>query len=127
MFRNLFVIAVMVSSLGLYGCSATPVNLTPQATLAFNQTQIEKALDLIRDTAQAGAALNPPIYTLVGARVVTQWHEAAIKTLYAAGSGWQVVLNTGLTQLPLLLTPAEAAQIGPYISLAQTLINQVVN
>jgi hypothetical protein len=118
--------AFVVVSVMFAGCSAKPPVLTPQATLAFNSLQIEKALDLIRDTAQAGAALNPPIFTVAGARTVTLWHEAAIKVLYAAGNGWQVTVSTTLTQLPTLLTTAEAAQITPYIALAQTLLQQGV-
>ena len=121
---KLFATLALVTLLG--GCSATPPALTPQATQAFYSNQIEKVLDLIRDTAQAGAALTPPVYTVAGARTVTQWHEAAIKTLYAAGSGWQVALDTSLTQLPTLLNAQEAAQIAPYLSLAHTLIQQVL-
>jgi hypothetical protein len=118
--------AVVTTLLLLTGCAGNvPPALTPAATLAFNQTQIEKALDLIRDTAQKGAALNPPVFTVAGARTVTIWHEAAIKVMQTAGQGWQTTVTTSLTQLPLLLTASEATQIAPYIALVQTLISQV--
>ena len=126
--RKTFIATLIVlTTLFVGGCVNTPPALSPQATLAFNQTQIEKALDLIRDTAETGATLNPPVFTLASARAVTQWHEAAIKVLYADQSGWQVILSTGLTQLLIVLPPNEAAQIQPYVQLAQALIAQVVN
>jgi hypothetical protein len=116
---------LLVIALGTGGCAAVPVNLTPEATTAFQHNQIEKALDLVRDIAQTGAGLKPPVFTVAGARTVTKWHEAAIKVLYASSTGWKAIVLTSLSQLPLLLSPTDLAQVSPYVELARTLLSQV--
>jgi hypothetical protein len=120
-FLGFVVLAAFLAS----SCVTTPPSLTPEATIAFQHNQVEKALDLIRDIAQAGATLAPPVFTVNGAYTVTKWHEATIKVLYASSTGWKVTLLTSLTQLSTLLTPTDLAQVSPYIELARTLLSQV--
>lgn len=117
-------VAVLAGS-GFSGCAPPPPNLSPAASAAFTNQRVQKALDIIRDTARDAAAQTPPVIPQATANKVNDWHEAAIKVIHATGSGWQPTVTTSLDELLKNLTPPEQALIGPYVTLAKTLIAQV--
>jgi hypothetical protein len=104
------------------GCAKAPLNFSPQATAEFQNLQIGKAIDLVRDIAQDGSRTNPPIVSRASALKVTNWHTAIVKTLDARGPNWKTEVTTGMTELLKLLTPAEQETLRPYFSLVGTVI-----
>ncbi len=106
-------------------CAKAPPTLTPAGATAFQNTQIQKALDLIRDIAQDGNATTPPAISTAAARAVTTWHQAAIITIHDRASGWKATVETGLDQLVMQLAPNEQMLLSPYVALAKTLLKEL--
>ena len=119
----LFACALLAAS----ACAPPPPNLSPQAVSAFNNLRVQKALDIIRDTARDAAAQTPPVIPQATANRVNDWHEAAIKVIHAAGSGWQAAVSTSLDELQKNLPAADAKLLAPYIALAQSIIVGVIS
>jgi hypothetical protein len=117
--------AIIVTCSGFSGCAPPPPNLTPAANQAFYKTRAEKALDVIRDTAQDGNATVPPIVSTATARKITTWHESALKIMHDAGAGWQAAVKTSLDELLKDVTPAEQQLLTPYVALAKTILQEV--
>lgn len=108
----------------IVGCTHPPPTLSPVAQTAFTNTRVIKALDLLRDTAIAANAQNPPVLSTATTRKIVTAHEATLKIINAAGSGWQAAVRTVLDELvkDQALLPAELAVITPYVSMIKTLI-----
>lgn len=108
----------------LVGCNHAPPTLSPVAQTAFTNTRVIKALDLLRDTAIAANAQTPPVLSTATTRKIVTAHEATLKIINAAGSGWQSAVTAMLTELvrDQALLPAELAVITPYVSMIKTLI-----
>jgi len=104
------------------GCAKTPPTLSPPAATAFQNHQIQKVLDLVRDTAQDGHATTPPVFTADTARKITVWHKAAITTLHARGQGWQATVKTGLIEALQTIPEPERAKFEPYVKLLEALL-----
>lgn len=117
--------AVVLSGSGFSGCAPPPPNLSPAANQAFYKTRAQKALDVIRDTAQDANATTPPIVSTATARKITIWHESAIKIMHDSGAGWQPAVQTGLDELLKDVTPAEKQLLTPYVALAKTILQEV--
>lgn len=112
-------------TLTLTACAATrPPNLTPQANIAFTNTRVQQALDLIRDTVDDGSKTVPPVFSGAVDVCVATWHEEAITILHA-GPGWQTKVTAGLDALPTRCVLPNQQTIAPYVALAKTLITQV--
>jgi hypothetical protein len=123
--QTLALTALLTASiLTMEGCKHIPPNLNPQATAAWYGTQVIRNLDLLRDIAQDGSATTPPVISIVTARKVTLYHESAIKTIHSIPLGWQSIVSSGLDELAKDLPKAEAQQLGPYIALAKTVIQE---
>jgi hypothetical protein len=118
-------LAIVVTCSAFSGCAPPPPNLTPAANQAFYKTRAQKALDVIRDTAQDGNATTPPIVSTGTARKVTTWHESALKIMHDAGAGWQTAVATSLDELLKDVTPAERQLLAPYVALAKTILTEV--
>jgi hypothetical protein len=101
-----------------------PPTLSPAATVAFQNTQVQKALDLIRDVAHDANATVPPVLSTATTRQVTLWHQSAITVLHARGAGWQAAVTASLDELSTHL-PAARPRLAPYIALAKTLIQEI--
>lgn len=124
---SLFVVlaAIVVTCSGFSGCAPPPPNLTPAANQAFYKTRVQKALDVIRDTAQDGNATTPPIVSTDTARKVTQWHESALKVMHDSGAGWQTMVATGLDELLKDVSRSERQLLTPYAALAKTIVQEI--
>lgn len=117
-------VVVLFAGVGSY-CTPAPPNLSPQASIAFTNTRVQKALDLIRDTAQDANAQAPPLLSTATTRKVTLFHESAIKIIHTAGTGWQSTVRTSLDELLKDVPPAEVQLLTPYVALAKTIIAEV--
>lgn len=118
-------LALVVALAGMTACAKAPLNLTPAATVAFNNMRVQKALDLIRDTVDDGSKTVPPVFSAALDVQVATWHESAITVIHA-GPNWKPQVLTGLDELQKDLTAAQRSVIGPYVALAKTLILQVI-
>lgn len=115
----------IVLALLVTGCASAPPNLSSAGVSAFNNTRVQKALDLLRDTVQDANAQTPPLISTATARTVTQWHRSAITIIHATGQGWQTTVRTSLDELLANLPANERALVAPYAALATTIINEV--
>lgn len=126
--RALLVTFMLFFALGLagqQGCTKAPPTLSPAGVVAFQNHQVQRALDLIRDTAHDANATVPPVLSTDTARKVTLWHKSAITILHARGEGWREIVKTSLEGLERSLPDAEKAKLTPYIALAKTLLSEV--
>jgi hypothetical protein len=104
------------------GVTPAPASLSSTGVLAFNQTRAIKALDLIRDTAILANAQTPSALSTTSTRLVVQFHEATVKTINAAGTGWPTLAQTAADNFIKTLPAADQAVIQPYITLLDTLL-----
>lgn len=111
--------------LTLPACAPPPPNLTPAANQAFVNMRIQKALDAIRDIAQDGNALTPPVFSTATTRTITLWHESAITIVKTLGTSWQATLSASLDAMLANLSASERATLTPYVTLAKTIISEV--
>ena len=109
-------------SLPLVACSHVPPNATPEAKVAFYQTQVVKAADLVRDFAVASNATVPPVLSTATTAAIVKWHDAAITIIASAGSGWQTAVETSLTTVVANLPQSEHEIIAPYVTLVIALL-----
>lgn len=120
-----FVIAV---ALVMSGCGAGATsqtdptrNLSAQGKAAYQTTKVVKALDVLRDVAAEGEKQNPKRISASSALKILAYHKQVVSTMGAVPDGWKTVALTGLDQLKTDLTPAEWAQIEPFVTLLKTL------
>jgi hypothetical protein len=117
-----FCLFVAVGLIGQQGCAKAPLSLSPAGVTAFQNSQIQKSLDTIRDIAIDANATTPPVLDTATTRKVVTWHQSAITVLHARGAGWVVTLAAGLDEL-LKNIPAEERQtLLPYVTLAKTVL-----
>lgn len=109
----------------LPGCASAPPNLSPQATTAWHQHEIQKDLDLIRDVAQEANAQVPPILSTAATRAITLWHRTAITLVHDQPSGWQQQVQDGLTALQTNLSAPDYARIARYVALAKAVLQEL--
>ena len=110
----------------LADCASAPPNLTPAAVTAFNQSRLEKTLDVIRDTAQDGSTASPPVVAVADAVTITKWHQSAVLIIETQGAGWPVQVAVSLDQLLTNLPPSTRTLVAPYVALAKLVLQQVV-
>lgn len=104
------------------GCVHAPPELAPAAHLAWTQHEIQKALDLVRDIAQDGADMTPPVISVAAARYVTVWHRTAIQIVHDAPAGWQQQVAVGLMGLKDGVPSDDYARVRPYVDIAMSLL-----
>lgn len=119
-------LSLLVVLLVLPGCASTPSGLTPAGVTAFNSHRLQDALDVVRNIAQSAATQSPPVVSQDTANTVTRWHLSAITIIHSAASGWQATLTTSLDELLKALPAADAALLRPYVTLAKTIIQEVI-
>lgn len=103
-------------------CAHVPPNASPAATVAFYQTQVVKAADLVRDFAVASNATVPPVLSTATTAAIVKWHDAALTIIAAAPAGWQQVVITSLNTVVNDLPSADQKIIGPYVPLVVALL-----
>ena len=103
-----------------------PPTLSPKAQVEWQGTRIIHAIDAVRDLAQDGTKTTPPVISEATATKVTVWHRAAIITIHDAPAGWAHTVDTGLSQLIASLPPTEKQQLAVYLTLAQTVLKDVL-
>jgi len=124
--RYLLLVLLLLTFAG--GCATNaPPNLTPQATKAWQSTQVIKAIDLLRDTAIAAQAATPSMLSEATTRKVVLWHQSALEVAHAAPMGWQKSLLIGLDSLTTPLSSAEKATLAPYVALIETVLKEVLS
>lgn len=122
---SFFLVALLcVSGMGA-SCNPkqAPPNLTPEAVVAFQNTQILKNLDLVRDMAIS--AEKAGLLSRNTTRQVVLWHRASISILHARGAGWQEKIVDGVRAMQSAnsaLTDGEKDVLAPYFGLIKTSI-----
>jgi hypothetical protein len=92
-----------------------PLNLSPEAQVAWRNLEIVRVLDLIRDTAID--AEREGLLTTGTTRKVVQFHISSLTILKAAEVGWQGVIGQTLDDLASDLPGRDRPMLGPYIGL----------
>lgn len=120
------VLLALLIGASVSGCAGNkPPNLSPQASIAWDNARIQGALDQIRDIAHVANAQHPPLISTADTRTITTWHRAAIVTLHERGNGWQATLRVGLDEVLRTLPPDTRAVLDPYVALFKTLLAEV--
>lgn len=116
------ILVAFVVALPAANCAKAPPSLSPPGALAFHQLQVQKDLDLFRDTAITANAQQPPLLSTDATRKVVEYHKAAITTIHAGGLGWKATLLTGLEATVGTLSPPEQQILAPYAALVRAVL-----
>jgi len=125
--RKLAIVFGLFSALGLVleqGCAKAPPTLGPAAAIAFENLQVQKSLDTIRDIAIAANDTEPPLISTDSTRTIVTWHQSALVVLKAREAGWVSTVSTSLDEAVKHLKPEERTTIGPYVTLAKTILQE---
>lgn len=117
-----FLLAAVVMATG---CAKKPPNLTPDASLAFENGQILGGLDTARDVTTAWNTYGIAPFTTPITKRVVQFHTSALTILDARGSGWQQAIKTSLVEVQKNLPPEAATRLAPYFGLITALIDRL--
>lgn len=105
-------------------CSShRPPNLTPTGQVAWNSTQVVKALDVLRDaaiSANNGGLVNEDV-----TRRVVVYHRSSLEVIKSAPAGWQTIVQTALAQTMSQLPPDARELFQPYVDLLSGLLNRI--
>ena len=108
------------------GCAAAPPTITtPQGITAFQNLQVLKALDAVRDIAVDANAAVPPIVPTATTREIVLWHKSALTILNARGTGWPTLLTASLDQTLAHLSASDRQLLLPYVTLVKTIVAEV--
>jgi len=119
--------AVLLIALLTAGCAKMPPDLTPMAQTAWKQTQVFKAVDLIRDTAiSANAIVVPPLLDTKVTGLTVSWHRSTIIIVNQAQAGWQQIVLKSFDELGQQLGQTNYAHVAPYVVLARTLTESIM-
>lgn len=124
--KTLMLVLVLFSFVPAACSSQVPPNLNPQATAAWYGTRAIKALDLVRDVAVDGNALEPPLFSTDVTREVVEYHRSAIKIIHETPNGWKSAVSAGLEELKKNLSPTDRQRLGPYFTLVQAILKEVI-
>lgn len=115
---------ILIVPLIFVACASAPPNLSPAARVAYGNTRVLKALDLVRDAAIDGNAKG--VFSEAATRKVVTAHRSAIVVMNAAPDGWQSAVKAALDELlrDKTLLPSEVQLIAPYVPLVKSLIDQ---
>jgi hypothetical protein len=116
----LFIVGLLVTS-----CAKHPPALTPVGVAAFQRTEVQKNLDLLRDIAQAANAQTPPLISTATTRKVTTYHLSAIRIIHDSAAGWQAAVTTGLDEVLKDVPATERAVLAPYVTLIKAVLTEV--
>ena len=107
-------------------CAKTPPTVTtPQGITAFQNLQIYKTLDLIRDIAIDANDTEPPILRTDVTRKVVSWHKSALTLIHARAEGWRAVILNGLDGILRTMSDDERSVFSPYVALLKTIVESV--
>ena len=106
----------------LSGCASAPPQLSPEAQIKWQGTQVIKALDTVRDMAIAANETVPPLLSTATTRKIVVYHDSALDIVHAAPSGWLRIVEVGLEELLQDLPERDKRLLGSYIGLAQGVI-----
>lgn len=116
---------VLVGFLALPGCATAPPQLSPAGQAAFQKTRVIKGLDLLRDFAIDGEAAQPQVVSKDTTRKIVKGHQAALKILDAAGTGWPNLVSQVLDGVVSELNAPDRAKVAPYVALVKALLSEV--
>lgn len=115
--KTLLVVALIASTACASTINQAPPTASPQASLAFKNTQVLKVLDLIRDVAIDANAQTPPLVSTETTRALVQYHETTIKMMNASVSGWPATALQGIQEIIKRLPASESGTLGGYLNL----------
>lgn len=107
------------------GCGGVPAPLGPQASVAWRNTRVIKALDLVRDVAVDANAQVPPLVSTEVTRKIVTWHRASLQLIQVSDTGWRPTVAASLEELQKQLPADDRVRLAPYLALAKTLILEV--
>ena len=117
--------SVVIVLLILAACAKAPPNLGPQGTIAYQNLQIQRTLDLLRDAAISANEVEPPVLPTRTTREVVLYHKSAITILHARAQGWQTALTTSLDSILSQLSDKDRAVLEPYAVLVRTIVQEI--
>jgi len=118
---RLALVVMLVSS-----CAVPPPTLSPVGVADFKATQALEALALVRNIAIAAHATTPPLISEKTTGAVVSWHRSTIIVVNAREPGWEGRVLAALTELEQQLAATERARFVPYLTLARTVVQEVV-
>jgi hypothetical protein len=127
--RKLFLPFIVIAAIISSACitpNTPPPTLSPTAQLSYHSHQVQKVLDLIRDTAvDANAQKTTDGKQLLSdarTRQIVQLHETAITLIHANTQGWEQTVYASLTELNKELLPSETSVLGNYMKLGMNML-----
>jgi len=119
-----FVLFFAIGLAGQQGCAKAPPTLSPVGVTAFQNLQIAKALDTVRDIAVDANATTPPVLSTSTTRSIVTWHKGALQVLNARSAGWPTTIATSLDAVVGNLPAKERDTLAPYVTLAKTILQE---
>ena len=108
----------------LTGCAPAPPTLSPDASLAFQNTRVIKGLDVLRNAAVDAEAAVPQQLSTATTRKVVLFYQSSLRTIQATGHGWRPIVAQALKELPQNLPAKERAILEPYLRLVSVLLGE---
>lgn len=126
--KNVIIASIILASTLGVGCSHSTAPVTSPTTPVVTIAQAQKViavLDVLRDTAVAMNAQNPPLLSNSATAEVVKVHASIVAVIAAGPTGWKNVALTTLLQLQVDLPAADYAKIAPYVIVASSAIAAV--
>jgi hypothetical protein len=117
---------VLVLALTASGCASTiPTSLSATGVVAFQETRLVKAADILRDFAIDGNAQMPPVVDTATTKKIVEWHKAALLAIQGGQAGWQQAILASLTAIVAALPDRVHQTLDPYVSLITATVREL--
>jgi len=125
--KSTILAAVLIAAALSTGCGKKPPNITPDASLSFDNGQVLGALDTGRDVTTVWNTYGIAPFTTPVTRRVVQFHTSAVTVLDARGSGWQQAIKTSLAEVQKNLPADAGTRLAPYFGLVTALLDRLAS
>jgi hypothetical protein len=123
---RLTTIALILTVLFSTACSRNrPPNLTPDATMAFDNGRIVNAADDVRDVGIIANSFNQVPFSTPITRRIVQAHSSLLVIIETRATGWQTQAQAVLTELLKNITGEANARLTPYVELTKALLARI--
>lgn len=122
--KRLILVVALLSFGGSMACASAPITASQPAQVAFRNTQVVNSLNTLADIARDANAQGVLANETTGK--IVQFHKSALLTINASASGWKAAVLQALTEVQNNLTADEKYLLGPYFTLATTIIKEVI-
>lgn len=122
--KRLILVVALLSFGGSMACATAPVTASQPAQVAFRNTRVINSLNTLADIARDANAQGVLSDQTTGK--IVQFHKSALLTIDASSNSWKLAVLQALTEVQNNLTPDEKYLLGPYFTLASTIIKEVI-